>query len=150
MVKKSATVKDISPHKFVVSYAEHLKKQGKIILPKWVDIVKTATAKELPPSNPDWFYVHCAAVARAVYLRPGVGVQGLRKRYGCVKNGGYAPYHHDVASRAVQRKCLQELERIGVLGSEDKAKNPHSGRFVTPEGQRDMDLIAQSIQLRKI
>ena len=26
-------------------------------LPAWVDIVKTATYKELPPMDPDWYYV---------------------------------------------------------------------------------------------
>ena len=115
MVNRQATLKDVNPQQWVVGYAEYLKKQGKIVLPKWVDIAKTAVHKELPPSNPDWFYVHCAAVARNVYIRPGTGVQGLRKRYGSAKNGGYAPYHHARASRTVQRKCLQELERIGVL-----------------------------------
>lgn len=26
-------------------------------LPAWVDIVKTAKSKELPPLDPDWYYV---------------------------------------------------------------------------------------------
>jgi small subunit ribosomal protein S19e len=26
-------------------------------LPAWVDIVKTSKAKELPPYDPDWYYV---------------------------------------------------------------------------------------------
>jgi ribosomal protein S19E (S16A) len=26
-------------------------------LPEWVDIVKTARFKELPPSDPDWYYI---------------------------------------------------------------------------------------------
>jgi small subunit ribosomal protein S19e len=33
-----------------------LKKSGKLDVPKWVDIVKTATHKELGPKDADWFY----------------------------------------------------------------------------------------------
>jgi len=30
---------------------------GKLEIPKWVDLVKTGTNKELAPYDPDWFYV---------------------------------------------------------------------------------------------
>jgi small subunit ribosomal protein S19e len=30
---------------------------GKLELPQWVDIVKTATFKEQAPYDPDWYYV---------------------------------------------------------------------------------------------
>lgn len=30
-------------------------------LPSWVDIVKTAKYKELPPYDPDWYYVRAGA-----------------------------------------------------------------------------------------
>jgi len=30
---------------------------GKLEIPKWVDIVKTGTNKELAPYDPDWFYI---------------------------------------------------------------------------------------------
>ncbi|KAL3721313.1 hypothetical protein ACJRO7_033758 [Eucalyptus globulus] len=39
------TVKDVSPHEFVNAYAAHLKRSGKIELPHWTDIVKTARSK---------------------------------------------------------------------------------------------------------
>ena len=51
-------------------------------VPKWVDIAKTGIQCELAPSDPDWFYVRVASVARQVYFRPGSGIGGLRKRYG--------------------------------------------------------------------
>ena len=57
MVSKSVNVKDVDGSKFVVAFAAHLKKQGQVQLPKWVDLVKTGNHKELPPLNPDWFYV---------------------------------------------------------------------------------------------
>jgi small subunit ribosomal protein S19e len=53
------TVKDVSPHTFVKGYAAYLKRTGKIEVPKWVDLVKTGTFKELAPYDPDWYYVRC-------------------------------------------------------------------------------------------
>lgn len=58
-MSKGITVKDVSSHEFVTSYAAHLKKQGKIQLPELVDLMKTGTFKELAPYNDDWFYVRC-------------------------------------------------------------------------------------------
>jgi ribosomal protein S19E (S16A) len=31
-------------------------RQGKLKVPDWVDLVKTAKRKELAPYDPDWFY----------------------------------------------------------------------------------------------
>lgn len=59
MSKTAATVKDVNGQKFVVEYANFLKKTGKIELPAWVDIVKTAAFKEHSPYNKDWFYIRC-------------------------------------------------------------------------------------------
>merc|ERR1712224_238678 len=35
-------------------------RQGKIKAPAWVDFAKTASFKELAPTNEDWFYIRCA------------------------------------------------------------------------------------------
>lgn len=32
-------------------------------IPDWVDIVKTATFKELPPQEKDWYYIRAGAPA---------------------------------------------------------------------------------------
>eukprot|EP01080_Neovahlkampfia_damariscottae_P010533 gene10533-3054_t len=137
MVSKSVNVKDVDGSKFVVAFAAHLKKQGQLQLPKWVDLVKTGNHKELPPSNPDWFYVRVAAVARNIYLRPGTGVGALTHRYGGPKRLGYRPVHHGTGSPAVARKALQELERLGLV---EKTKT--GGRQVTKVGQKDLDRVA--------
>jgi small subunit ribosomal protein S19e len=52
----AVTVKDVDPHKFIKAYAAFLKRSGKLEIPKWVDLVKTASYKELAPYDPDWFY----------------------------------------------------------------------------------------------
>merc|ERR1712110_123643 len=64
-----ATVKDVNPQDFVRAFAAHLKK-SKLKVPEFVEIVKTSKAHELGPTDPDWFYVRAASVARHVYLRP--------------------------------------------------------------------------------
>lgn len=51
------TVRDVDAQKFVVAYAAHLKRTGKLEVPSWVDLVKTAPHKELAPYDADWFYV---------------------------------------------------------------------------------------------
>src|SRR5271170_5118064 len=52
---------------------------GKLEVPAWVDIVKTASFKEIAPYDPDWFYVRAAAVARHIYLHKSVGVGALAR-----------------------------------------------------------------------
>lgn len=36
------TLRDVSAAEFITAYAAHVKKGGKIQLPEWVDVVKTA------------------------------------------------------------------------------------------------------------
>merc|ERR1712177_30157 len=73
------SVRDVPADKFITAYSDFLKRQGRLPVPAWQDLVKTSHANELPPQNPDWWFVRCAAVARHVYLRKTVGVGRLRK-----------------------------------------------------------------------
>ena len=68
------TVKDVDSQEFVMALAKYLKRSGKVALPKYVDYAKTGHYKEMPPQDADWFYVRCAAVARRIYVKGGVGV----------------------------------------------------------------------------
>ncbi|RDL39732.1 Uncharacterized protein BP5553_04072 [Venustampulla echinocandica] len=134
------SVRDVDAQKFIVAYADFLKRQGKLPIPGWVDTVKTGHAKELPPQSIDWFYVRAASIARHVYLRKTVGVGRLTKVHGSAKNRGSRPSHHTTASGSVDRKAMQALEKIGVL-EQDEDKG---GRRITQSGQRDLDRIAQN------
>lgn len=131
------TVRDVNAHTFIKAYAAHLKRTGTLDIPSWVDIVKTGKAKELPPQDPDWFYVRVASVARHLYLRGGVGVGALRTVHGSRVNRGNRPSHHVVGSGSIDRKALQSLEKIKIL-----EKDPSGGRRITSDGQRDLDRIA--------
>eukprot|EP01136_Pigoraptor_vietnamica_P035047 Opistho-1_new@99775 len=134
------TLKDVNSHDFVRAYAAFLKRSGKIEVPKWADIVKTGTHKELAPYDADWFYIRCASIARKLYLSQGLGVGALRRAYGGRKNNGTRPSHFCVGSGAVARRCLHELEKIKVV---EKAND--GGRKVSQEGRRDLDRIAGQV-----
>lgn len=109
------TVRDVNAHTFIKAYAAHLKRTGALNVPSWVDIVKTGKAKELPPMDPDWFYVRVASIARHIYLRAGVGVGALCKVHGSKMNRGNRPSHHSTGSGSIDRKALQALEKIKIL-----------------------------------
>ena len=58
---RGVTVKDVAAQDFVIAYAAHLKRIGKIEVPKWADLVKTAAFKELAPYDQDWYYIRAGA-----------------------------------------------------------------------------------------
>ena len=68
--------------------------------------IKTGHSREIVPHNEDWFYVRTAALARKIYLRPGLGVGTLKHIYG--KNGryGHSRNHHTKGSGKIIRYCL--------------------------------------------
>lgn len=139
---RGTTVKDVSAELFVIAYANHLKRQGKIEIPKWVDYVKTSTAKELAPYNPDWFYIRCASIARKIYLRPNTGVGALTKVYGGKERRGTRTEHFHKANGGVLRYMLRQLENIKVLEQVDGGK----GRRISQIGQQDLDRIASTVR----
>ena len=69
--------------------------------------------------DPDWYYTRCAAVARHIYLRPGVGAGALKKFFGGSYNRGTKPSHHIGGSGSVARHAMISLTAIKVL-------EPHS------------------------
>ena len=50
--------------------------------------MKTGTHKELAPYDPDWYYIRAAAIARKIYLQPGLGVGALQRKFGGSRNRG--------------------------------------------------------------
>ncbi|KAI5710551.1 hypothetical protein M8J76_005812 [Diaphorina citri] len=140
----SVTLKDVDQHKFVVAFASFLKKSGKMKVPEWVDIVKSAKFKELAPYDPDWFYTRCAALARHIYMRSPVGVKTVTKIFGGRKRNGVCPSHFCRSSGSVARKALQALEQVNII-----EKSDDGGRKITSHGRRDMDRIAAQIRVSK-
>ncbi|KAL0343817.1 UNVERIFIED_CONTAM: 40S ribosomal protein S19-1 [Sesamum angustifolium] len=130
------TVKDVSPHEFVKSYAAHLKRSGKMELPEWTDIVKTGVLKELAPYDPDWYYIR----AGRYILRGGLGVGAFRRIYGGSKRNGSRPPHFGKSSGSVARHILQQLQNMNII-----ELDPRGGRRITSSGQRDLDQVAGRI-----
>jgi small subunit ribosomal protein S19e len=142
------SVKDVSADAFIRAFAAYLKQTNKVQLPQYVDYVKTGAFKELSPLDPDWYYTRAAAIARRVYINQGMGVGAFRRVFGGRSNkaGSVTPEHHAKAAGGIIRHALQQLEAMGLV-----EKNPatRGGRRITPEGQRQMDLVAGSLPLAR-
>merc|ERR1711988_1174022 len=141
MTSRGVTVKDVAAQEFVVQYAMHLKRSGKMELPKWADLVKTGTTKELAPYDPDWYYIRAASIARKVYLRGGIGVGSFKRIFGGRKHRGTRPETFMTGSGSVCRHILKELESLKIIEKVPDGK----GRRISPQGQRDLDSIAGQI-----
>lgn len=113
-------------------------------MPDWVDTVKTATFKELAPSDQDWFYTRCASIARHLYYSSPSGVGALARIHGGRYRRGVRPSHFCSSSTSIARKALQSLEEIKWLEKVEKG-----GRRLTPKGFRDLDRIAAQVKVTK-
>jgi len=142
---KSVGVKDVDQAEFVVSLSAFLKRSGKLKVPEWSDLVKTANYKELAPYDEDWFFTRCASVARHLYFRQPVGVGALTKIYGGRYRRGVRPSHYARGGTNVARKALQSLEGINWV---EKDANS-GGRRLTSQGYKDLDRIAAQLRAAK-
>ncbi|AAZ10777.1 ribosomal protein S19, putative [Trypanosoma equiperdum] len=143
--KKGATLRDVHPWRWVKICSQHFKQEGKMMVPNCAEIVKTSHGRERAPQNPDWYYIRCAAVLRAVYLRPGVGYGGLSKRFSSKKNRGSRPEITTRASKGLLHWCCKSLTKLELL---EKCKG--AGHRVTKLGRKVADTIAFKIALRKM
>jgi small subunit ribosomal protein S19e len=112
-----------------------------IVLTTFNPISLIAGSKELPPLDPDWYYVRAASVARKIYLNGGIGVGALARWYGSKKSCGNRPEHFRKASRGVIRHILIGLEKAKLVQQTEKG-----GRQITPEGQKELDTVARTVQ----
>ena len=117
----------------------------KLNVPVWHDLIKTATYKELPPQDPDWYYVRAAAVVRKIYLRGGIGVGAFQKIYGGAKSNGSRRPHFAKAAAGLHRNILQALTEIDLVAK----KKDKKGRWITRSGQRELDTIAAQIVAKR-
>ena len=121
---RGVNVKDVAAGEFVLAYAAHLKRIGKIEVPKWADLVKTSTAKELAPYNPDWYYVRAASLARKIYLRGGTGVGAFTKVYGGSSHKTVRTPHFHKACGGLIRHIMQQLGEIDIVAKKADSTYP--------------------------
>ena len=137
----AVTVKDIPAADFIAALAAHFKKSGKLDLPEWHDLVKTGSHKQLAPYDADWYFVRAASLSRKVYLRGGSGVGAFTKVYGGLENRGSRKPKFHKAAMGVIRHILKALAEIDIVA----VKKDKKGRFITKNGQRELDTIAGQV-----
>lgn len=134
------TAFDVPADMLIRQVAEELKKRPEFTPPAWAAFAKTGVHKEMPPEDPDWWFVRAAAVLRRVYVDGPIGVERMRSFYGGKQDRGSKPSKFRKGSGSVLRKSLQQLEKAGFV-LHDK-----TGRRVSPEGASFIDGIAHSLK----
>eukprot|EP00455_Lapot_gusevi_P016160 TRINITY_DN1826_c0_g2_i1.p1 TRINITY_DN1826_c0_g2~~TRINITY_DN1826_c0_g2_i1.p1 ORF type:complete len:167 (-),score=53.52 TRINITY_DN1826_c0_g2_i1:50-550(-) len=142
--RKGATLRDVSAWRWVKTCAAHLKQEGKLFVPRCAEIIKTSHGRERAPQNVDWYYIRCAAVLRAIYVRPGQGYGGLSKRFGIKKNRGSQPEITTRAARGPLHWACRSLEGLKLI-----TKGKEGGRVITKEGRKKVDTIAFNVRVRR-
>jgi small subunit ribosomal protein S19e len=128
------TVYDVPADQLIRTVAAELKKKPEIKPPEWAGFVKTGVHKELPPQEPDWWFVRAAAVMR---------VERMRSFYGGRKNRGSKPNQLRKGSGSILRKSLQQLEKAGFI------LHDRTGRRISPAGASFLDGVANSLSKQK-
>jgi small subunit ribosomal protein S19e len=134
------TVYDVPADHIIRRTAEELKKRKEVTPPAWAAFAKTGVHKEMPPEDPDWWFIRAAAVLRRVYVDGPLGVERMRSFYGGNKNRGSKPNAFRKGSGSILRKSLQQLEAAGLI-IHDK-----TGRRVSPEGMKFLDNLSQEVK----
>jgi len=135
------TVYDVPASELVRKVSEKLKDIESITPPEWAVYVKTGVNRELPPDDPDWWYVRCASILRRIYIDGPLGLSRLKTVYGGKKRRGSKPPHFEKGSGALLRKALKELEEAGFIESSDE------GRSITPKGRSFLDNVSHEVKL---
>jgi small subunit ribosomal protein S19e len=134
------TVYDVPADHIIRRSAEELKKRKEIVPPAWAAFAKTGAHKEMPPEDPDWWFIRVAAVLRRVYVDGPMGVERMRSFYGGNKNRGSKPNAFRKGSGSILRKSFQQLEAAGLI-IHDK-----TGRKVSPAGMAFLDNLSQEVR----
>ncbi len=134
------TVFDIPANALIAKVAEELKNESEIKAPEWSEYVKTGVHKQMPPENPDWWYIRSAAVLRRIYVDGPIGVERMRSVYGGMQDRGSKPSHFRKGSGSIARKVMQQLEAAGYI------EKVTGGRNLSGKGHKFLDNIAYSLK----
>ncbi len=99
---------------------------------------KTGLSKEYPPEDPDFWYIRCASILRKLYRGP-IGVSEFRKIYGGRKTNTTRKARKRLASGAIIRRCIQQLEKENLVQKSPK------GRVLTNAGKSLLDKTASKL-----
>lgn len=137
-----ASVYDVKPDILIRKTAEIFMKEEGLRKPEWAIFVKTGSARERMPVDPNWWYFRMASILRKLYiLDKPIGINKLRTSYGGKKNRGHKPGRFYRGSGKIIRVVLQQLEKDGYLKS--VARGVHKGRMITPKGKKLLDGLSK-------
>lgn len=122
--------------------SKELKEKNIITPPEWSVWVKTGHFKEDKPLDSDWFYIRSGSVLRKIYMNQPIGVQSLRKKFGKKKNRGSKPNKASLASGAIIRLIVQQLEKNGLI----EATDSNQGRKLSKNGTKFVDAICKELK----
>lgn len=142
--RKGATLRDVNAWRWIKSAARHFKQEGKLFVPNCTELVKSSHGRERAPQNQDWYYIRCAAILRALYLRPGEGYGGLSKRFASKKNNGSRPEHGVRACKGLLHWGCKSLTQLGLV-----EPGAESGQRLTKKGKKFVDGVAFLVKIKK-
>ncbi|MEM3845706.1 MAG: 40S ribosomal protein S19 [Candidatus Parvarchaeota archaeon] len=129
----------------VVNLATRLKEDKLLAPPQWAKFVKTASTKDRPPSQKDWWYLRGASILRRMYLsRKVTGVNRLRRVYGDKTKNTLSSHHFKPSGGSNIRHILQQLESNGLIVK--KKVGVHSGRMISAKGISLIDSISKGMK----
>jgi small subunit ribosomal protein S19e len=134
------TIYDIPAELLIPKLAEELKKKKEIQPPAWAAFAKAGVHQQMPPEDPDWWFIRAASVLRRLYIDGPVGVQRMRTAYGGKRDRGSAPFQFRKGGGSSLRKVLQQLEAAGLV-AKDK-----TGRSLSVEGRSFLDGVAHGLR----
>ena len=139
-----SSVYEIDLMEYNVKLAEALKEVPEFKAPEWAGFVKSASGKERPVDDPDFWHKRAASILRQLYKRKSVGVNRLRTRYGSKKNKGFAPERFKKAGGKIIRTILQQCDAAGfteVMKPVKGVKERKPGRKLTEKGKEFMEAV---------
>ena len=131
------TAYDVTAANLIDEISVELKGMAEVIPPDWAPFVKTGVSRELPPENPDWWYIRSAAVLRKIYLKGPIGTRRLKSMFGGRKNRGVKAERSRSGSGSIARKILQQLESARLV------ETVPNGRQLTAKGMSFVDGVAK-------
>jgi small subunit ribosomal protein S19e len=134
------TIYDIPAELLIPKVAEELKKRKEIQPPAWAAFAKAGVHQQMPPEDPDWWFIRAASVLRKLYIDGPVGVQRMRTVYGGKRDRGSSPFQFRKGGGSALRKILQQLEAAGFVVKEK------SGRSLSVAGKSFLDGVAHGLR----
>lgn len=135
------TPHNIPAQTFITQLTKYIKDNIDAVQPPpWAPMVKTGSATQRQPENPEWWYTRAASILRKIYLHQPIGTQHLRADYGGRTGKKVSREHARKGAGTNIRKIMQQLETAGLVEKTPK------GRTITKEGRKTLDRLAAQIQ----